>query len=1084
MVNKNTGTKQQIEIINSDAPIKRVIACAGSGKTWVLTNSIASILEEKKCGPDKILAVTFTRNAAENMRKRIGERLNGLEDISSMDIHTFNSFGNDIIYDNSFELGLGKDFRLISGSQSWQILYGILKDFSFSNIKIGKTPALFLQNMLGFIQNLKNNLISPEDFYKYISEYEKILASYKSRALSSGEEALIGISSELFEIYLKYEKIKSARNIVDYQDQVFMPYFLLSGKKVLQERYRSKYKYIFIDEFQDTNIAQAQLMTLLYKKGNNKIMIVGDDDQGIYSFRGACIDNILNFDKWDCFKEDETKNFFLSTNFRSGPEIIDSVHSVISRNENRFVKEFKAFEENEESLVLFDINKTIREEAQSLAENIEKIILYGGIKLKDMAIISRRKRFDAIIRALKENNIKYELIGGRNFYFEPEVLFIISWLKAVNNIFDEASIIYILKSAKYRISDRDIFFLKKGDGKSGNTDIINRIDRCDSNKTLSSRARRRLKSFLKTLLYYIGRSRMLDLKELISLIFEDTGLSDELKSDFEPSTKVKLSNIENLIRVASDFQKSYQDTGLESFLIYLKDIAKTDYDNPDKIEISGENSIKLMSIHAAKGLEFEAVFLPMLWKNDYLGPGGGKNGFVVPAELRNDSSIWREKKNYKSARSFNEDLKKLKTEEERRIFYVACSRAKKVLFLSYSQFDEINNRESLAGGDKKVKEIVPFFMDFLKKTSHLRPVNGIGKEFLEGLCPENNTYRCFDMKEMKKMSWERRKNSPVIKKSIERPQWKEIERDLGHLENNIEVGLKSKRDILKVLQAVSGNKGNISISTSAIDDSRKYLERINKKFEEGKLKEGPYPDKISAGTGDQVLFSLTPVLDYLECPSLYKWRYVYSIPARPDKKMEKGVLIHKYIENTTRLGFEDSKTFNDHSLQKYYPDDIKPYIEVFKESGLADFSVNKPRKLMLEQLFYYRIGKYYITGKLDRIAVYKDGSAEIVDYKMSGNKTEKIPASHGIMPERYRLQLLTYIGAVSDILEMEPENIKGKLLYLGNGRIDPAVGDSTNIDEMRSTLSGAMRSISDGDFGTSKKTGCNDNCEYFKLCFR
>ena len=195
-------------------------------------------------------------------------------------------------------------------------------------------------------------------------------------------------------------------------------------------------------------------------------------------------------------------------------------------------------------------------------------------------------------------------------------------------------------------------------------------------------------------------------------------------------------------------------------------------------------------------------------------------------------------------------------------------------------------------------------------------------------------------------------------------------------------------------------------------------------------------------------------------------------------------MIHKYIENTTQLGFEDSKTFNDHSLQKYYPDNIKPYIEVFKESGLADFSVNRPRKLMLEQLFYYRIGKYYITGKLDRIAVYKDGSAEIVDYKMSGNKTEKIPASHGSMPERYRLQLLTYIGAVSDILGMDPDNIKGKLLYLGNGLVDSVNGSSTIIEEIRGTLSNAMKSISNGDFNTSKKTCCNDNCEYFKLCFR
>jgi len=1081
---RNTGTKQQTEIIKSEAPVKRVIACAGSGKTWVLTNSIAAILNGKKCTPDEILAVTFTRNAAENMRLRIGERLKGLEDISNMDIHTFNSFGNDIIYDNSFELGLGKDFRLISGSQSWQILYEILKDLSFSHIRIGKTPAVFLQNTLGFIQNLKNNLISPKDFYKYISEHEKILASYKSRALSSEEEGIIGASSELFEIYLNYERIKSNRNTIDYQDQVFMPYFLLSGRKALQERYRSKYKYIFIDEFQDTNIAQAQLMTLLYKKGENNIMIVGDDYQGIYSFRGACIDNILNFDKWDCFREDETKNFFLSTNFRSGPEIIDSVYSVISRNENRFEKDFNAFDNNKESLVLFDINKTIREEAQELAGHIEKIILYGGIKLKDMAIISRRKRFGAIVEALKKNNIKYELVGGRNFYFEPEVLFIVSWLKVINNIFDEASVIYILKSAKYRISDRDIFFLKNPAGDAKNADIISMIEQSGSNKTISIEARRRLKSFLGHLLYYIGRSRMLDLKELISLIFEDTGLSDELRSDFEASTKVKLSNIENLIRVASDFQMSYLDTGLESFMIYLKDIAKTDYDNPDKIEISRENSIKLMSIHAAKGLEFEVVFLPMLWKNDYLGSGSGKNGFVVPAELRNDSSIWKEKKNYRSAASFKKDLKKLKMEEERRIFYVACSRAKKILFLSYSQFDEIYHKEDHINDNKKVKEIVPFFMDFLKKESHLMPVSDTGKEFLQDLCPEKNTYRHFDMKKMKKMFGEKRKKRSVNKKSSDMPGWKEIEKNLGQMINDIEDGLKSKKDALRVLRAVSGGKDKISIPASTINDSRGYLEKINKQLSEDKLREGLYPDIVTAGQKDQILFSLTPVLDYLECPTRYKWRYVYSIPQRPDEKMEKGELIHKYIENTTMLRFEDPMALYEHSLQKYYPEDIKPYLEVFEESRFADFSVNRPQKLMLEQLFYYRIGQYFITGKLDRVAVSDDGFAEIVDYKMSGHKSKNIPALSGSLPERYRLQLMTYIGAVADILGMDPGNIKGKLLYLGNGKIDSVSGDASIIDEMRSILSGAMKSISNGDFNTSKKTGCNDSCEYFNLCYR
>ncbi len=418
------------------------------------------------------------------------------------------------------------------------------------------------------------------------------------------------------------------------------------------------------------------------------------------------------------------------------------------------------------------------------------------------------------------------------------------------------------------------------------------------------------------------------------------------------------------------------------------------------------------------------------------------------------------------------------------IFYVACSRAKKILFLSYSQFDEVDYKEDPAESNKKAKEIVPFFMDLLKKGSYLMPIRDSGKEFLQELCPERNTYRCFNMKEMKKMFGERRENRSINNTGTCKPEWREIEKNLGQMTEDIEEGLKSKKDTLRVLRAVSGSKDKIPVSTSVINDSRKYLEEINKKFNGGKFNEDLYPDIIAAGQKDQILFSLTPVLDYLECPSLYKWRYVYSIPQRPNEKMEKGELIHKYIENSTMLRFEDPEAMRVHLMQKYYPEDIRPYLEIFEESEFADFSANNPRKLMLEQLFYYRIGKYFITGKLDRVSVYEDGFAEVVDYKMSGHKTKKIPATRASMPERYRLQLMTYIGAVSDILGMDPDNIKGKLLYLGNGLVDSVNGSSTIIEEIRGTLSNAMKSISNGDFNTSKKTCCNDNCEYFKLCFR
>ena len=328
---------------------------------------------------------------------------------------------------------------------------------------------------------------------------------------------------------------------------------------------------------------------------------------------------------------------------------------------------------------------------------------------------------------------------------------------------------------------------------------------------------------------------------------------------------------------------------------------------------------------------------------------------------------------------------------------------------------------------------------------------------------------------------------------------------MGLLVGSIEKRLKSEQDISGLLRGILENPHKIPLLPSVIGDSRKYLDNIRRSYNNRKINNGSYPDIIAASRGDQLLFPLTPILDYLECPSMYKWRYVYSIPQRPDKKMTKGELIHKYIENSTRLRFEDPGALQNLSLQEYYPEDIRPYLEVFDKSIFADFSVNKPQKLMLEQLFYYRVGEYYITGKLDRVAVYVDGSAEIVDYKMSGRKTgsnagsvgqktenniasagqiaDNNSGSAGHIPERYRQQLMTYIGAVSDILRTHPKDIKGLLLYLGNGKVDLVSGSSSGIDEIKDTLSGAIQRISNGDFNILQETECKKDCQYSMLCF-
>ncbi len=1056
MEKKIKGTTQQIEVLESDAPVKRVIACAGSGKTWVLTGSIVNILKSGNVSPGEVLALTFTKNAAENMRNRVIQSLGDINRQLYPDIYTFNSFGNEIIYENSFELGLGKDFRMITSSQSWQLLYKVFKRVNISHLKIGNNPGVFLQKLLAFIQDVKNNIISLDDFRDYIKEHEKILGGFKSKALRNEEMEISRLSRELFVIYLEYEKIKSMSIVIDYADQIFLPYSLLSKRKVLREKYRSKYKYIFIDEFQDTNVAQARFLTLLYKKGHNKIMIVGDDDQGIYSFRGACVDNILDFDKWDCFRDDPVKNFYLSVNFRSGPEIIDSVQRIISENKRRFEKVFTAYDDKKKSAVFFNIEQTLEDEAKSIAGHIKDIINNTGIRPGDIAIISRRKRFEKIIGALDKNGIKYNLIGSKNFYYEPEILFLVSWLKVIDNIYDELSMVYLLKSKKYRIGDRDIFFLKNSSPGSKKTGLIDGIRNCHNNELISREAKERLGSFAKSLSLYIKSSGVLDLKELISLIFEDSSLSLELKSGFGQSYRKKIQNIESLVKIASDFRQESSERGYESFILYLKDVARTDYDDSDTMEISKENSVKVMSIHASKGLEFEAVVVPMLWKNDYMGRSNTNQGFTIPSSLRKDSDIWARKKDFSSTRAFREESKGLKTEEERRIFYVACSRARKILLLSHSRFE---NRKDADDEKKKPKEIVPFFPDLVRGNDHIKPIGAEAAEFLESIEGHGSINKSAAAVKLPGGKNIKTEAGYTAQKNYD---WKSIEKKLGAMTKMIE------RDPGGGIKKYLSEYPDAGMSSSAIKEIRRYIKR-SKGSEKMKICNG------AKAAVRRTTFSLTPLLDYLECPAMYKWKYVYSVAAQSDKKMIIGEDIHKFIERITMLCSDRDIAGIDDILSEAVPDDIKQYIETFLASRFARVLSQAPEKMFLERLFYFKTGDHLITGKIDRVDCINKG-IEIIDYKMSKGKT-------GDMPVRYKRQILTYISAVSDIMGVPVKNIKGTLLYLGSGRTTTIEGSIENTGENNAVLEETAKKIIRGEFDPLNKKDCPKECQYSHLCF-
>ena len=693
MQDKIKITEQQLEILKSKSGIKRVIACAGSGKTFVLTKSIIETLREGLCRPDEVLAITFTRNAAENMRQRIKDNLKKKIDFENIDIFTFNSFGNSIISENSLKLSLGKNYKLINISKSWQLIFNVISSFKFEKIKIGKNLGKFIDDLLKFAWELKSNLVTVEKFENYLEVCGKVLSNYKSTALRRDEKEIGQYQQELFDVYSKYEELKMANNYVDYHDHIFLPYLLLLKDEDLRKKYQNRYKYIFIDEFQDTDFAQGYLISMLYNPGINSIMIVGDDDQGIYSFRGACIENILNFHNWDVFRSCQTRDYYLTTNFRSGANIINAVSSVICENKDRFTKNLMPEYDGKYSEVLFFAKNTLREEAAEIVKNI-KCLVNSGMKLKDIAILARRKRFKDITYELQKNNLRYEVVGSKGFFYEPEILFLISWLMAVQDASDEIYILYLLQSQKYKISDRDIFFLKQAKNIKSNfssNSIMDYVLSSSQNPYLSELSKKRLIEFTEEFSFYLKQSQFLKLGELVNLIFQHSGLANELKSCFDRTAKVRIKNVEILIKIAADFEENQIGNNLDSFIIYLKDVAKTDDEDPESFEFTNSNSIKIMSIHAAKGLEFEAVFLPMLWKNDYFVQGSSGSKFKIPAYLRMDRAIYRQKENYKNKNLFQEKIKGMKIEEERRIFYVACSRAKKFLFLSYRNFENLQH---------------------------------------------------------------------------------------------------------------------------------------------------------------------------------------------------------------------------------------------------------------------------------------------------------------------------------------------------------------------------------------------------------
>ena len=585
--------KQQIEAVKHINGPMLVLAGAGSGKTKVLTSRIAYLIEQG-VSIDNILAITFTNKAAKEMKER-EIKLIGY-DAKSIQISTFHSLGLKIIKENYARLGYKSNFVILDSDDTLTVVKKIMKDL---NLNSKFYNARDIRNK---ISSAKNELMDPEKYSK------------------------VEFDSNIIEVYRKYNKKLLINNSVDFDDLLILPIKLFRQYPDVLKYYQDKYKYVLIDEYQDTNEAQYIFSKMLCNNHKN-IFVVGDNDQAIYAFRGANYKNILNFEKDypDC------KVIMLEENYRSTQNILDAANSVIKHNKMR--KDKNLWCNNDiGSKVKYIKTDSDKEECAYVSEKIKELH-DNNVSYEDIAILYRTNAQSRLIEEeMLKNGIPYRIVGSFYFYNRKEIKDLLCYLRLINNHDDDVSLLRVINTPKRGIGDKTIENLTNIATEKG----ISLFEAIESGKELS---------FKKMILEMEKKCESMTLTEMVDMVLNDSGMKAEYEGDKSLESEIRLENLEEFKSITKGYE---EESGVISLTDFLNEVAIVSDVSEHQ---DSTNKVSLMTIHAVKGLEFDNVFIV-----------GMEEGIFPHYNSINEGTL-------------------AAIEEERRLCYVAITRAKKNLWM-------------------------------------------------------------------------------------------------------------------------------------------------------------------------------------------------------------------------------------------------------------------------------------------------------------------------------------------------------------------------------------------------------------------
>lgn len=1025
-MNINLNEKQKLAVQHKKGALL-IIAGAGTGKTAVITQRVLHIINNKWAKPNEILALTFTDKAAEEMLIRVEENLPlGYGDIW---ISTFHSFCDRILRQEGQYIGLDTNYSMMSTAQSYIFFRKNLFNFSLKRFRPYGNPTKFIDDILKHFSRLQDEDVSPQDYIAFAKKLPKRTKEQKEEY----EDTL-----ELATVYDEYTKMKIESSKIDFGDLIILTIKLFREKPNLLKKYKERFKYILVDEFQDTNYTQNVLVNILsgldpknekekIGKINPNLTVVGDDDQAIYKFRGAAISNILQFKQY----YPKAKEVVLTENYRSRQEILDASYALISHNNPHRLEVTEKIEKRLISKAAFDIDDdpvslVVAQDEDSEAEWIanEILELTGHLeenvseraskfdkegqssfvelvpdrkyKFSDIAILVRANAHsDVIIKNLRYYGIPYKVGGSRGLYARDEIKFLIAFLKILVDYKDEISVYKLLTLPVWNITAREfveinrlarenrvsvleefeeLLDIKIGEVESDDIDVLNSNI---LNNILSDEAKEGILILLRILnesFKQIKEGRSTG--EILYDFVKESGYIENILEEESQQKEFKVSNISKFFNYLQEYEKENTDSNIYEYVDFLNySIEIGDSPLVDQMDMSEYDAVNILTVHSAKGLEFPVVFLSNLVSDRF------------PSQNRRDTIPIPEGLIMESLTGLDEREEHI--QEERRLFYVGSTRAKEKLYLTAANF---------YGNAKRKKKGSVFLAELLDRD--------VSEEF----------------------------NNPKILKK------------------------------------------------------EKVVDIYNTK------EESIVPKDIKMDVGKRVSYSQINI--YQDCPKKYEYAYVLQLPSKPSASFSFGITVHNALKdfyNMVRmakegLGFSELPTkedllslFEKHWVSVGY--DSKKHELDRKKSGekmMSDYYdklfKESQTPYRLEESFTVNLKDSSFVGKIDRMDLVESiegvPSVEIIDYKTGKEKSKA--------DMKKDLQLPLYAIFAEQSLGVKV--VKAKYVFVEHGSEIEVDISQKRKDEALENIHEVISGIKEREFGATPDMFKCKYCDFKHIC--